>query len=142
LTLSSVFLFAEAGAAGVRTPQVSPAPPPALASEPSGLQEVQAWRRFEHGKGLYYLVYVYNPHWREDGDTDVVLQAQVWSGEKLMGASPVQLVPFAERSSSPVPMGSRVSLEGLAPGDYELRLLASDRIVNAHTLRRVGFTVE
>jgi VWFA-related protein len=142
LTLSSVFLFAEAGAGAARPPQASPPPPTLGGPEAAGLQEVQALRRFEHGKGLYYLVYVYNPVWRDDGDTDVVLQAQVWSGEKLMGASPVQLVPFAERSSSPVPMGSRVSLEGLAPGAYELRLLASDRIANANTLRRVAFTVE
>ncbi len=136
LTLSNVFLFTDAPTSGR-----SNGPAPAAAKGVEGLQEIQALRRLERGKGLYYAVYVYNPSRSEDGDTDVVLQAQVWSGEKLQGASPVQVVPFEHEGAS-LPMTSRIALEGLGTGDYELRLLASDRKANTNALRRISFSID
>ncbi len=130
LALSSVFLYTEA--AGRR-------PDPAAGT--AGLEDIQALRRLTPGKPLYYVVYVYNPARGESGETDVVLQAQIWAGEKLQGVSPVQVVPFGDASAPPLPMTGRIALDGLAPGDYELRVLASDRKADANTLRRISFQI-
>jgi len=136
LMLSNVFLFTDAPMSGRAGLAAS-----AAARGLEGLQEIQAQRRVERGKGLYYAVYVYNPVRGDDGETDVVLQAQVWSGEKLQGVSPVQVVPFDEKGKA-LPMTSRIALEGLGAGDYELRLLASDRKANANALRRISFWID
>jgi VWFA-related protein len=123
LALSSVFLYADA-----------------VAAEPS-LKEVQAVRRFPAGGSLYYRLYAYNPTRDEQGRTDVVLQSQVWSAGKLQGVSPVEPVAFADKAAPPQAVSGRITLEGLTPGEYELRVLLVDRKGNANALRRVSFTV-
>jgi hypothetical protein len=130
LALSSVFLYAEATAAG--------APSPAPAAGTAGLRDVQAVRRFPPGASLYYRLYAYNPSRDAAGQTDVVLQSQVWAAGKLQGTSPVEPVAFAEPTQA---VSGRITLEGLAPGEYELRVLLVDRKANANVLRRVSFTV-
>jgi len=127
LTLSSVFLFSERGGG-----------PPRDVRSVDQLTDVQARKTFERGGRLFYSVYVYNPSRDDGGTTDVVLQAQVWAGGKLQGASPAEPVAFAREAA---PMTGQVTLEGLAAGDYELRVLVVDRKQNAKALRRVTFTV-
>jgi VWFA-related protein len=134
LTLSGLFLYAEGGPA-----PSSVASPPA-STQVGGLRDVQAVRRFDLGGSLYYFLYVYNPARDHQGSTDVVLQAQVWAGSKLEGASPIQPVAFGE-GRAPRPVTGLISLEGLAAGDHELRVVISDRKAHANSLRRVTFTV-
>jgi VWFA-related protein len=124
LALSSVFLFAEAAGTG----EVA-------------IKDVQAVRRFPAGGSLYYRLYAYNPARDEQGRTDVVLQSQVWAAGKLQGVSPVEPVSFSEAAAPPQVVSGRITLEGLAPGEYELRVLLVDRKANANVLRRVSFTV-
>jgi hypothetical protein len=134
LTLSSLFLYAEGG------PAPASGSSPAASTQVGGLRDVQAVRRFELGGSLYYFLYVYNPARDHQGSTDVVLQAQVWGGGKLEGASPIQPVAFGE-GRAPRPVTGLISLEGLAAGDHELRVVISDRKAHANSLRRVSFTV-
>ena len=124
LALSSVFLYAAAAGAGE-----------------AAMKDVQAVRRFPAGGSLYYRLYAYNPTRDEQGRTDVVLQSQVWAAGKLQGVSPVEPVSFAEAAAPPQAVSGRITLEGLAPGEYELRVLLVDRKTNANVLRRVTFTV-
>jgi hypothetical protein len=133
LTLSSLFLYTESGPAPANSA-------PVASTQVGGLRDVQAVRRFELGGSLYYILYVYNPARDHQGSTDVVLQAQVWGGGKLEGASPIQPVAFGE-SRAPRPVTGLISLEGLAAGDHELRVVISDRKGHANSLRRVSFTV-
>src|SRR5258708_7891614 len=49
--------------------------------------------RFKRGDSLSFQFYVYNPALDADGHSDVVLQAQVWSGGKATAASPGQPGP-------------------------------------------------
>jgi hypothetical protein len=133
LSLSSVFLFADEG-----TPVAPPGPAP---NGPPGLRDVQVRRRFEPGESLYYWIYAYNPARDVKGATDVVVQTQVFSAAGLQGASPVTPVAFGEPKAPPQPVTGRITLEGLAPGDYELRVLVVDRRANANALRRVSFSI-
>jgi VWFA-related protein len=134
LTLSGLFLYAEGG------PPPPRAASPAATTQVGGLRDVQAVRRFDLGGSLYYFLYVYNPARDHQGATDVVLQAQVWAGNRLEGASPIQPVAFGE-GRAPRPVTGLISLEGLTAGDHELRVVISDRKAHANSLRRVSFTV-
>jgi VWFA-related protein len=136
LTLSGLFLYAEGGAAA----SAASATLPAASTRVGGLRDVQAAKRFDLGGSLYYFLYVYNPSRDYQGSTDVVLQAQVWAGSKLEGASPIQPVAFGE-GRAPRPVTGLISLEGLAAGDHELRVVISDRNAHSNSLRRVTFTV-
>jgi VWFA-related protein len=135
LTLSSVFLFADKNSAsGIEAPTSATVGPPSL-------REVQGRRVFEKDAKLYYWLYAYNPVRDERGATDVVVQTQIWAGTRLQGASPVESVVFAAASAPPTPLTGRVALEGLEPGQYELRVLVVDRKAKANAMRRVPFSV-
>jgi VWFA-related protein len=135
LTLSSVFLFAEneAGRTGAAASGGN--------GGPAGLREVQVQRRFDPGGNLYYWVYPYNPKRGENGRTDVVIQAQIWAGSMLQGASAVEPVSFGEPSAPPRPVTGQIALKGLQAGDYELRVVVVDKATQATSIRRVSFTI-
>jgi hypothetical protein len=128
LTLSSVFLFTDKDTEGRGVP-----------SSLDGLQDVQVLRRVPRGGSLYYGLYVYDAARDPAGSTDVVLQAQVWAAGQLQGVSPVQPMPSSDGSTKPA-IG-RVVLEGLTPGEYELRVLVVDRKANVNAQRRTTFTI-
>jgi len=98
--------------------------------------------RFKRGDSLSFQFYVYNPARDADGHSDVVLQAQVWSGGKATAASPVQPVRLQQKDGVPVPETNVMGLEGLPAGDYELRVVVQDRKGSATTFRRVPFTID
>ena len=135
LTLSSVFLSTTAAPAGGEG-----APDGAGAEET--LRDVQVARRFKRGESLYFQLYVYNPAPDASGASDVVLQAQIRSGEKLIAASKPQPVTFQQKDGVPLPQSNGMSLEGFDPGRYELRVVVVDRRANATVFRSVDFTVE
>ncbi len=121
LTLSSVFLLADAGAGA------------------TGLADVQVDRRFRRGQGLHYVVQVYSPPVTGLPAAPASLQAQVWQGNRLLGVTPKHDV--APAPGEPAARWSeRVSLDGFAPGEYELRVLVSGRGATAR--RQVSFLVE
>jgi hypothetical protein len=134
LTLSGVFLSVSAGTPG------SPAPDTAEGSET--LHDAQVRRRFKRSEGVYFQLYVYNVLVDEKGASDVVLQAQIRSGAKLVAASKPQPVTFQQMDGVPLPQSNGMSLEGLAPGSYELRIVVVDRKANATAFRNIDFTVE
>ncbi|HEY8148988.1 MAG TPA: VWA domain-containing protein, partial [Vicinamibacteria bacterium] len=98
--------------------------------------------RFKRGDSLSFQFYVYNPALDADGRSDVVLQAQVWSGGKATAASPVQPVRLQQKDGVPVPETNVMGLEGLPAGAYELRVVVQDRKGSATTFRRVPFTID
>lgn len=130
LALSSVFLSSSARATT------------GAGTEDDTFRDVHTGRRFKRGEGLYFQLYVYNALVDERGARDVVLQAQIWSGGNVIAASKPQPVTLQQRDGAPLPETNGMSLEGLAPGSYELRVVVVDRKANATTFRRVDFSVE
>ena len=131
LTLSSVFLSTSAATAG-----------PPESGDAEALRDVQTLRRFERGESLYFQLYVYNAVAGGEGASDVVLQAQILSGSKPIAASQPQPVTLERKDGMPLPQSSMMSLEGLAPGRYQLRIVVVDRKTKATVHRDVDFTVE
>lgn len=128
LSLSSIFLSADDGG------------PPAPAA--TNLRDIQVEKQLERGQGLHYLVYVYRPEAAAGSPSDVVLQAQVWSGDKLQGVGPPHPVAFPEAGAAFPRLAERIATDALPSGTYELRLLASDRKTGEKAVRRVSFTLE
>lgn len=135
LTLSSLFLSTTAAPAGA-----------GVAADAAGvgeaLRDVQLVRRFRRGSSVYFQLYVYNVLADEKGASDVVLQAQIRSGDKLLAASKPQPLSFQQKDGVPLPQTNGMSLEGLDPGRYDLRVVVVDRRANATAYRSVDFTVE
>ena len=129
LALSSVFLSTAAGTAA-----------PADA-DGEALRDVQTLRRFKAGDSLYFQLYVYNVLGGDEGASDAVLQAQILSGGKPIAASKPQPLTLEKKDGVPVPQSSAMSLEGLAPGRYDLRIVVVDRKANATVHRDVDFLV-
>jgi VWFA-related protein len=121
LTLSSIFLLADAGAGG------------------TDLTDVQVERRFRSGQGLHYVVHAYVGSAGEAAAGRVALQAQVWRGSTLVGVTPRHDLASVPGETA-AKWSERISLEGFVPGDYELRVLASAG--SAKALRQVSFRVE
>jgi VWFA-related protein len=132
LTMSGVFLSsastdkAQAAATGGTEP----------------LRDAQVQRRFKRSESLYFQLYVYNPLLDDTGSSDVVLQAQIWSGEKVVAASKPQPVDFRQEGVVPLPQTKGMDLSGLATGPYQLRVVAVDRRANTTVRRDLDFTVE
>jgi VWFA-related protein len=129
LALSSVMLGAQAAAADPDNPAEGP-------------REVQAVKRFRPSDTLYFQLFIYNAARDAAGAGDVLLQAQLWGGPRMVASSPAVPVALAAEADAPTPHGSRFPLAGLAPGSYELRVTVSDRRAGQNQLRRVSFLVE
>jgi VWFA-related protein len=128
LSLSGAFLKADNGLPG---PGQSPV-----------LDDVHVEKRFRRGQGLHYVVYLYRSDAATAMPADIVLQAQVWSGEKLVGVGPSHKVAFGGADAPPPRIAERIALEGLPAGAYELRLVAKDNATGDRAARRAPFTLE
>jgi hypothetical protein len=128
LSLSAAFLKAD-----------SAMPQP---SEPAALEDVQVEKRFKRGQGLHYVVYVYRSDQAAAVPSDIVVQAQVWSGDKLIGVGPKHKVAFGDADAPPPRVAERIALEGLGAGAFELRLVALDESTGDKATRRTQFTIE
>jgi hypothetical protein len=144
LTLSSVFLLAD-----------MPAPPSAEAvaaggtPKPGGgeavpgaapgwvVADVQVDKTFRLGQGMHYVVYVYTSGAASRGA--VTVQGQVWQGKRLVGVTPTH--PLAEAPDARK-WSERIALDGFPPGEYELRVVATDAATGQKAERRVSFRVE
>jgi hypothetical protein len=134
LTLSSLFLLTKDEAPGER---VAPPPEGGLA-----LRGVQALRRFKREDTLYVQLFAYNPRRDASGATDLSTQAEIWRGDALLGASAPESMVAGGRDQPPVPHTRSIKLTPFAPGDYEVRVVVTDRNANAMASRRVGFAIE
>ena len=99
------------------------------------------YRRFTRKGHLEFLVFAYNAGRGEKGMPDAAIQSQVYAGNQLVIASPLN--PFAaSESTTELPYLARLSLESFEPGNYELRLVAIDRTTKQTTRRSLHFTIE
>lgn len=137
LTLSGVLL-----ASGEDEPQNLQNPQDANAQSGYTPRPSSASRRFKRGGAVDFMVFAYNAK-IEKNATDLVIQSQVYSGSKLVYASPLAKMNNPENADlQRIPYAARVSLEDFTSGPYELRLVVIDRLTKATAFRRVYFTVE
>jgi VWFA-related protein len=128
LLLSSLFLLKDDGA-----------PPAASAGDPV-LHSVQDQPRFSRADSLYMQLYAYNAKRDAGGAPDLVAQAQVMRGGVALATAAPEAMEGG--TSGPVLHASRIRLQRLEPGDYELRVTVTDRAANAIASRAAPFTVE
>lgn len=101
-----------------------------------------ASRRFKSGGDIDFLFFTYNAK-VEKNAVDLVSQTQLFSGSKLVYASPiVKMTVQPDADLQRIPYAARVALKGFEPGSYELRLMVIDRLTKTTAYRRVNFTVE
>jgi VWFA-related protein len=112
--------------------------------EQAALEDVQVEKRFKRGQGLHYVVYVYRSDQAAAAAApgEVVVQAQVWSGDKLMGVGPKHKVAFGAADAPPPRVAERIALEGLGAGVFELRLVAMNGVTGHKAVRRMPFTID
>lgn len=120
----------------------SSVPAGAMTGEAETIRDAHTRRRFERGEGLYFQFYVYNPLAGETGATDVVLQAQIWAAGKVVAASKPRPAALQVKDGVPLPETNGISLEGVPPGRYELRIVVVDRNAGATIMRSVDFAVD
>ena len=108
----------------------------------ASLRDMQALRRFGRNGSLYFQTYIYNAQADDKGARDVILQAQIWSGNEMVAASKPQPPRFQERNGAPTPETNGMSLQGLKPGDYELKVVVVDRTAGAEATRNIDFSIE
>ncbi len=128
LMLSSLFLSSSAAPAGA-------------SAADDAVRDAQLARRFRRGESLTFQLYVYNAP-QDESARDVVLQAQIRSGANVLAASRPQPVAVRQKDGLPLPESNSLSLEGLAPGSYELRVVVVDRKANITVFRQADFGVE
>lgn len=146
MTLSSIFLLADAElAGGPRAGDTGDTGDAGDAGDagaaPAGPRRVmldaQLDKSFRRGQGLHYVVHVYTPP--DTLPTPVTLQAQVWRGRKLVGVT-------ASHELSDAPGGrkwsERIATEAFEPGEYQLRVVATDPKSGRKVERAVTFRVE
>jgi VWFA-related protein len=136
LSLSSVLLLAE----GEYAATAPPAARGTVSFDRPRRPEVS--RRFPRGGHLDYLLMVYDRG--KPGATspvEVTVERQLLSGSTILTRSAPSPVPAEGPTGLPVVSG-RLRLDSFAPGDYELRLVVSDRVTRATATRSLRFTVE
>jgi VWFA-related protein len=129
LTLSSLFLLKAGETAGE-------AANPALS-----LVLSQALRRFRWDESLYVQLYAYNPTRDASGTTNLVWQAKILRGGVVVETGAPEPMVVGEPQGPPVPHTSRMELDSLEPGEYELEVTVTDRNADEVATRRVGFTI-
>jgi VWFA-related protein len=137
LTLSGILL-----SSGEEEPQSPQNPQPANAQDGYTPRPSSASRRFKRGGAVDFMVFAYNAK-IEKNATDLVIQSQVYSGSKLVYASPLAKMSVPENADlQRIPYAARISLGDFTSGPYELRLVVIDRLTKATAFRRVYFMVE
>jgi VWFA-related protein len=132
LTLSSILITSNDPPSGSKDdPQIGGYEP----------RPTQAQRRFTPDGSIDFLLFAYNARLAE-GQADLVVQSQIFSGSKLVYSTPLTRItsegaPDLQR----LPYAARLSLSAFDPGEYELRLLVIDRLAKATADRRVNFTI-
>lgn len=107
------------------------------------------YRRFKRNGNFDFMIFAYNAKPNEKGATDLALQTQIYSGNKLVVATPLKNFQQSEAvgnqavpASEGIPYLARLSLGEFEAGNYELRLVVIDRNAKSSAKRIVGFTIE
>ncbi|MGE0886190.1 MAG: VWA domain-containing protein [Blastocatellales bacterium] len=156
LTLSSVFFPAEEGLNQIQD-TASREDGPTV--KPDDSRPKQIYRRFKRNGSFDFMIFAYNAKLDEKGEMDLAIQTQVYSGNKLILATPLKsFLGSIEASNSTgnrkpdkpagqidvqrLPYLARLRLDAFEPGEYELRLVVIDRNAKSSAKRAVNFTVE
>jgi VWFA-related protein len=109
---------------------------------PPPLQEVQAFPRFKRGDSLYYQLQVLNPKLTDSGETNLTIQVHVTADGRERASTPEQ--PLTLRSVGAIPKAytGRIPLAPFDPGQYELEVVVTDRLVSTSVHRYIAFNVE
>src|SRR5262249_33470810 len=82
-------------------------------------QPSSATRRFKKGGAVDFMIFAYNAK-VEKNTADLVIQSQVFSGSKLVYASPITKMTIPESADlQRIPYAARISLEEFNLGPYE-----------------------
>lgn len=116
---------------------------------------VQIYRRFPRDAHFDFMIFAYNAKLDAKGVADLIVQAQVYSGSKLVFAAPPRSIfPNPPAGAKPagneqpaldparIPYLARLSLTDFEPGNYELRLVVIDRSAKLSTRRSINFVIE
>ena len=97
---------------------------------------------FRKEESADYLVFAYNSK-VESGQTDLVVQSQIFLNSQLVYSSPLSKMPSEPVSDvARIPYAARLSLSSFEPGEYELRTMVIDRLARITADRRINFVVE
>ncbi|HMV83339.1 MAG TPA: VWA domain-containing protein [Blastocatellia bacterium] len=148
LALSSIFFPAagEASPSGATTQTINEK----VTDDSVARHPATVYRRFKRKGNFDFMIFAYNAKLNEKGAADLALQTQIYSGNKLVLATPLKNFQQSEQSGSSqgipasegFPYLARLSLGDFEPGNYELRLVVIDRNAKASAKRSVSFTVE
>jgi hypothetical protein len=138
LALSSILLVGES-----EDTAAAPAPTARGSVAFDRPRQMEVSRRFPRSGHLDYLVAVYDRGTPGAVSAmDLVVERQLLSGSSLLTRSAPSSVTADGPNGMPVVSG-RLRLEALAPGEYELRLVVTDRVAPPTTATRsLRFTVE
>lgn len=97
---------------------------------------------FRKEENADFLVFAYNST-VERGQTDLVIQSQVFLNSQLVYSSPLAKMPTEPVSDiARIPYAARLNLSSFEPGEYELRTMVIDRLARITADRRINFVVE
>lgn len=141
LTLSSIFLTTEK-----ETDYLMAQMKPKNGEEKQATAPIpsQVARRFKLGSAFDFSLFAYNAKTDKQGVTDLVVQSQLFSGSKVIYASPLSKMepPSETKETAYIPYAARLSIDKFEPGNYELRLLVIDRLAKTSAKRALNFVVE
>ena len=106
------------------------------------VRDAQVFRLFKGEETLYFQLYVYNPLTDGAGNSDVLLQAQIWSAGRVLAASKPQRPAFRREMGILAPETAGMSLAGMTPGLYSLKVIVVDRKAETTVSRDLDFRVE
>lgn len=138
LALSGIML-SEAGQGGLQDLKNNAATSQLQGYEP---RPSSATRRFKAGGDIDLLLFVYNAR-AEQNAVDLAVQTQIFSGGKQVFATPLMKIAVAAGSDlQRIPFAARLPIKALSAGQYELRLMAIDRLTKATASGQVNFSIE
>jgi VWFA-related protein len=143
LVLSSIFLAAEGESLNITPPQMEPVEVEKKSDEMQATTiPSQIARRFKRGAKFDYLLFAYNAQSDATGAIDLVVQTQLYSGNKVVYATPLSKMPLPPDKKTALPYLARLTLDQFEPGTYELRVLVIDHNTKTSAKRSLNFVVE
>ena len=143
LVLSSIFVATEGEPLNITPPQTETVATEKKSEESQAAAiPSQVARRFKRGAKVDYVFWAYNPKAAPNGTIDLVVQTQLYSGNKVVYASPLSKMQVPPEKKTAVPYVARLTLDQFEPGTYELRALVIDHNTKTSARRSLNFVVE